>query len=105
MDGWTKKGDVLKCASCGNVAGELASEAAEAGKTDPLRSAASDRLKNLLGGEDFERKPALDSSEDEKHFCRDCLYLIPHPFINRCTKFGKEVNPMDDCPSFTKKTS
>jgi len=104
MDGWTKKGDVLKCTACGNVVCELAPEV-KGEKTDPLKSAAADRFKNLLGADDFEEKPKLDTLEGEKHFCKDCLHMIPHPFINRCMKLEKEVNPMDDCSSFTKKHS
>ena len=102
MDGWTKKGDVLKCAACGHLACSLAPEV-KTEKADPLKSAAADRFKNLLGADDFEKKPEFNSSGDEKHFCKDCQHLIPHPFVNRCVKFGKDVNPMDDCPSFTKK--
>ena len=39
MDGWTKKGDVLKCASCGHVACELSEKTnSETHSSDPLKS-------------------------------------------------------------------
>ena len=102
MDGWTKKGEVLRCAACGHLVCEMKPE--ENGKpADPLKSAAADRLKNLLGGEDFSRKPTIKTEEAETHFCKDCAYLIPHPFLFRCSRFDKNVNPMDDCPEFQRR--
>ena len=104
MDGWTKKGDVLKCASCGHVACELSEKTnSETHSSDPLKSSAAERFKSILGVDDFEKKPVIDSSEEETRFCKDCIHLIPHPFILRCSRFNKDVNPMDDCPDFKKR--
>ena len=103
MDGWVKKGEILKCASCGHPAGEVNPETGK--KTDPLKSEAADRLRTLFGGADFVPKPTLKSEESETHFCKDCAFLIPHPFIVRCAKFEKTVNPMDDCPDFQRRKS
>ena len=101
MDGWTRKGDVLKCASCGHLVCELKEETGK--PADPLKSDAADRLKNLFGGEEFVEKPALKAEGDEANFCKDCAFLIPHPFVFKCSKFNKTVNPMDDCPDFQRK--
>lgn len=98
MDGWTKKGEVLKCAACGSVVCEFNPETKK--ETDPLKSQAVDRLKNLFGGDDFIQKPTLKTNPSEMRFCKDCAYLVPHPFILRCSRFDKTVNPMDDCPEF-----
>ena len=101
MDGWTRKGDVLKCASCGHLVCELKEESGK--PADPLKSDAADRLKNLFGGEEFVEKPVLKADGDEANFCKDCAFLIPHPFVFKCSKFNKTVNPMDDCPAFKRR--
>ena len=101
MDGWTKKGDVLKCASCGTLVCELKEHAKE--NSDPLKSSAADKFKSLLGDKDFVPRPKIELSETDSHFCKDCAFLIPHPFVTRCSKTGKDVNPMDDCPDFSRR--
>ena len=101
MDGWTKKGEVLKCASCGALVCELKPETEK--PADPLKSEAADRLKNLFGADDFIKKPILKTDQSEMRFCKDCMFLIPHPFILRCSKLDKTVNPMDDCPEFQRR--
>ena len=101
MDGWTKKGDVLKCASCGALVCELKDSTEKS--ADPLKSDAADRLKNLFGGEEFVEKPAWEAEGSETNFCKDCTFLIPHPFVFKCSKFNKTVNPMADCPAFKRR--
>ena len=101
MDGWVRKGEVLKCVSCGAVIEELHEEK-DAPRTFSAEQDAAAKLKSLLGAE-FERKPEIRADADEKKFCRDCAHLIAHPFLTRCMKFSRDVNPMDDCPSFTPK--
>lgn len=101
MDGWTKKGEVLKCASCGHLVCELKPEKNKA--SDPLKSAGADRLKKLFGADEFVEKPVLKAEGNEADFCKDCAFLIPHPFVFKCSKFNKSVNPMDDCPSFQRR--
>ena len=101
MDGWTKKGEVLKCASCGALVCELKPDTPAS--SDPLKSDAADRLKNLFGGEDFTEKPKWKAADGEANFCKDCAFLIPHPFVFKCSKFTTTVNPMDDCPAFVRK--
>lgn len=101
MDGWTKKGDVLKCASCGALVCELKEPTEKA--ADPLKSEAADRLKNLFGGEEFTEKPTWKAEGSEANFCKDCAFLIPHPFVFKCSRFNKTVNSMDDCSAFQRK--
>ena len=102
MDGWTKKGEVLKCAACGALACELRPDTGK--ETDPLKNDAAERLKNLFGGEEFIAKPTLKAEGSEANFCKDCAFLIPHPFVFKCSKFNKNVDPMGDCPDFSKRT-
>ena len=92
MEGWTRKGEVLKCVSCGAVIEELKEEKTEK-KVSPLENDAALKFKSLLG-EEFGKKPEIKAAADEKKFC---------PFLTRCMKFARDVNPMDDCPSFTPK--
>lgn len=102
MDGWTKKGDVLKCASCGHLVCSLDPKTAEK-NADPLASPSAARLKNLLGEDHFAEKPKITAGEGEQRFCKDCAFLIPHPFVLRCTRTNRTVNPMDDCPDFQRR--
>ena len=103
MNGWTRTGEVLKCASCGAVIRNL----------DPAPSAASEEggasgraglnaLSALLGG-DTETGPAAPEGflDQERKFCRDCAYRIATAFRMRCGRHDRDVNPMDDCPDFT----
>ena len=102
MDNWTKKGDALACASCSEIIEEVR-------KSDPFEAmgkntnSAADKLKSLLGDAGEVKKSVLTEKDGDKNFCRDCKHLIAHPFLCRCMKFNREVNPMDDCPSFEKK--
>lgn len=99
MDGWTKVGEVLKCASCSAVIAD-ANEEAEPEKKKA--SAAAERLKNFLGADEPEKiELSLDAAE--KRFCKDCVNLIQHPFVLRCGLDGHAVNPMDDCDRFKAK--
>ena len=104
MDGWTKKGEVLKCASCGRVVCSLKPQEAAA-EADPLKTPSAERLKSLLGADHFAEKPTIASDETEKRFCKDCAFLVQHPFVLRCMKTNRTVNPMDDCPDFQKRRS
>ena len=74
----------------------------EKAKASELNSKFSS-LENLLS-EKKQDGPKIESSEDEKHFCRDCIQFVAHPFLSRCELHRKNVNPMDDCLQFKKKT-
>lgn len=99
LSGWKKTGEVLKCAACSAVIETVKEQANTPAPAFQTKSSA-DKLKNLLGGDAEIERPKVTVSSDEKKFCRDCAHLIAHPFLSRCTKFNKEVNPMDDCPHF-----
>jgi DNA-directed RNA polymerase subunit RPC12/RpoP len=101
MDGWTKKGDILVCASCGAKLADLSESGASVAQNSD--SPALSSLAEALGVDEM-RKPTLKVTDDEKRFCRDCAHFISHPFLNRCSLFGKEVAPMDDCGEFKAKT-
>lgn len=103
MDGWVKKGEVLKCASCGKVIGPCAEETEE-GKDAPRESDAKRQaLAALLGGGDAPENTSAEFLAEEKHFCRDCAFRVMNAFRIRCMKHEKDVNPMDDCPDFRKR--
>jgi len=95
MDGWTKTGQVLACAICGEKIADMPEPVATKAEKDKAVSG----LAALLHTES-ESKPEIKVSDDEKLFCRDCEHFIAHPFLSRCTLHKKEVNPMDDCPDF-----
>jgi DNA-directed RNA polymerase subunit RPC12/RpoP len=98
VDGWTKTGQVLACAICGNKIADIpAAPTVKAEKDNALSGLAA-----LLQTES-ESKPEIKINADEKLFCRDCEHFIAHPFLSRCTLHNKEVNPMDDCPDFKPK--
>ena len=101
MEGWTKRGDLLACASCGGKVADLAAPAVEAeAKGDGSKQL--DKLASFLGTSKVEHK-TLKADEKELRFCRDCQHFIAHPFLNRCDLRDRNVNPMDDCGQFTPK--
>ena len=62
-------------------------------------SDAAERLKRFLGAEK-EETLHLSLDQADKRFCKDCVNLIQHPFVLRCSLDGRAVNPMDDCDRF-----
>ncbi len=101
MDGWTKTGEILACASCGEKIADLKEEIVT---KSAAQSEAAASLASLLGTEK-EEAPKIEVSEEEKQFCRDCSHFIVHPFLTRCSLHKRDVNPMDDCPDFSRKES
>ena len=101
LEGWTKKGDALACASCSKIIENVEHVPEE--KRESSSSSSADKLKSLLGNVEETKKVVLSASEGEKHFCRDCAHLLVHPFLCRCMKWKKEVDPMGDCPSFARR--
>ncbi|OGV52916.1 MAG: hypothetical protein A2X49_09970 [Lentisphaerae bacterium GWF2_52_8] len=99
MDGWKKVADILACASC---SAKIATLAAPEATAKPNSSASLDKLASILGAE-REEKPKIKAKGSEKNFCKDCRHLIIHPFLYRCSKHNKDVNPMDDCPDFVRR--
>ena len=104
MDGWTVKGKKLTCAMCGHKLGDV-----EAGTADGSRDAAKEKAKlsalsGLLGEKPVE-KPKFDVAGDLRRFCKDCSHFVVHPFMTRCGKFDRDVDPMGDCPEYQKRSA
>ena len=92
MDGWTKVGDVLVCALCG-------AEAGVPEKTEGGKSASAAALAQLLG-EAPAPKLRLDPGSEHRKFCRNCRHRIEHPFMLRCGRDGREIDPGGCCKAF-----
>ena len=96
-DSFVCTGSKFLCALCG---GELPREAG--GKAVEKKSAALDRLSQLLGGEEV-TKVSIAADADDKRFCCYCAHYIKHPFMNRCGLTLKEIEATDRCENFKKK--
>ena len=95
MDGFRYLGDELVCMLCGAVLPEEAPS-----KTDDPEKDTANPLAALLGVEDA--APERLADDTGKGFCRDCKHYLRHPFLSRCDRHDRSVNPMDDCPDFVK---
>ena len=93
MDGWTKVGDVLVCALCGAELGTPEAPGANSG------SSAASALAALLG-EAPAPKLRLDPGAEHRRFCRNCRHKIEHPFVLRCDRDGREIDPGGCCENF-----
>ena len=93
MNGWTRVGDVLVCALCGAELG--APEPGDGGKNSSSAAA----LAALLG-EAPAPKLRLDPGAEHKRFCRNCRHRIEHPFVLRCGRDGREIDPGGCCENF-----
>lgn len=99
MIDWKKTGDILACSSCSKTICEYTVPVADKDKPKDVKKS---KLMSLLGTEE-EKKLKIETSDDEKRFCRDCVNFICHPFLSRCCLHNKNVEPMDDCPEFHRK--
>ncbi len=106
MDGWKKTGEVLKCASCSAWVADLPlggreeeGESSAAGKENSRSS--GDALKKLLGTEEEDQTKNAEFLKEKLSFCRDCAHMVSNAFRLYCTKWNRDVNPMDDCPAHT----
>jgi len=97
MNGWTKVGEVLKCAACSAVVANA--EESSAKTPEKASSEAMERLRGFLGADTLE-KPKVNLSDSDKRFCKDCVHLVRHPFVLRCDLDNHTVDSMDDCPKF-----
>jgi len=100
MDGWEAVGKVLFCPMCD---AHLSRQSETSLDIDPEEESdtSSSALTDLLGESEEPPAPTLDTEGKKQPFCRDCSYMIVHPFMNRCTLHECEVNPMSDCADFT----
>lgn len=94
MDGWTRVGDVLVCALCGAELGTP-----EAPGENGASSKAASALAALLG-EAPAPKLRLDPGAEHRRFCRNCRLRIEHPFVLRCGRDGREIDPGGCCEKF-----
>jgi len=94
MEGWTRVGDVLVCALCGAELGTPEEPEKNAG------NAAAQRLAALLG-EAPATRVTLAPGAEHRRFCRNCRSRVEHPFLLRCGRDGREVDPGDSCANFT----
>lgn len=92
MDGWTRIGDVLTCVLCGAELGAPEEEKSSA-------SASTAALAALLG-EKPEPKFRIDPGSEHRRFCRNCRKRIEHPFVLRCGRDGREIDPSGCCDAF-----
>ena len=95
MEGWTRVGDVLVCALCGAEVGAPAPDA------ERRANAASTAALAALLGETAAPKVRLDPGSEHRRFCRNCRHRIEHPFVLRCGRDGRVIDPGDCCEHFT----
>ena len=93
LNGWTRVGDVLVCALCGAELG-IPEEANNGG------SAASAAALAALLGVEKEPEVRLEPGSEHRRFCRNCRRRIEHPFVLRCGKDGREIDPGGCCGDF-----
>ena len=98
LDGWTRVGDVLVCALCGGEVG-VPAKADE----DAEKNASTAALAALLGAEETP-KFRLDPGSEHRRFCRNCKTRIEHPFVLRCGRDGREIDPGGCCEHFAPET-
>ncbi len=94
LEGWTRVGDVLVCALCGAEFG-----APEPDGADSSRTRAAAGLAALLG-EERSSGFRLTPGEEHRRFCRNCRHRIEHPFMLRCGRDGREIDPGGSCVDF-----
>ena len=108
LEGFTVVEEYLTCAFCHErIAAETPNPSDKPDDAAPKPSLSA--LESLFGSS----KPAMGKAESSvlnelhtaaRHFCRDCSQYVKHPFGGRCSLTGKEMEPMDDCPRFERRT-
>jgi len=93
MDGWTRIGDVLVCALCG-------AELGTPENSDRAAAPSSAAALAALLGEAPAPKLRLDPGSEHRRFCRNCRHRIEHPFVLRCGRDGREIDPGGCCATF-----
>ena len=105
LDGWDVKGEHLVCSFCGADAGSP-----DAPKPSDAASVSAGRkaLDALFGNDESaaqKKSSILDMDSPSEHrFCRDCAHALVNVFAVICTRKHCEVQPMDDCPDYEKRT-
>jgi hypothetical protein len=91
-DGFTKVGEVLKCAACGHEF-ESEAEAPVPRKVKP----------GIFDDSDAPKTVRVFDDDEKGRLCRYCLHFIVNPFTQRCGRHQKVVEATDSCPDFTAK--
>ena len=103
MDGWKKVGEFLSCAMCGKKLSDVVTSSS----LDIDEATGDDKgnrdLMDFLGTSKDVKKKIVDD-DGTRRFCRDCSSLMDHPFKTYCLRHKIDVNPMDDCDDFSRKS-
>lgn len=91
-EGFTRVGDILRCASCGH---EFASE-----EEVSFRHGHKPRVFT-----DADRSRAVEVFEEGEadRLCRHCIHYVVNPFVQWCGLHRKEVEATDTCSRFERK--
>ena len=118
-DGFTLLEEYLACGFCGakietaedSTSRQPATQAGNAGKPSAVSAYLFGGGANSPSGPDTNGDSVLPPSTRSdgglnsvrgNRFCRDCRYYVKHPFLSRCARHDREVEPMQDCPDFSR---
>ena len=87
--------EILSCSLCG---AELGTPDAETSESEAAESR-TDALAALLG--ESRTTVTLEKGDGFRRDCRNCREFVAHPFRAICSRTGKDVDPMGDCPYFS----
>ncbi len=88
-EGFKRTGESLCCAACGHVYADEAQV--------PFKVRAAPQVFTAA-----DRSPAVEVfREDEaQRLCRHCESYVVNPFVQRCSRHGREVEATDTCADF-----
>lgn len=86
-EGFTRVGERLKCAVCG--------ETLEAPVEPPAR-----KMPAIFSDDDRPKTPQIFDEGENRVICRYCRHYIVNPFKQRCGLHGRDVDATDTCPQF-----
>ncbi len=92
-DGFKKKGELLKCISCGHIFDDKTKVPFKDKKETPA----------IFNKEDLPKAPQVFKGDENARLCRYCKHYIVNPFTQRCAFHHKEVEATDTCENFEKK--
>ncbi|HMO49693.1 MAG TPA: hypothetical protein PKE26_02670 [Kiritimatiellia bacterium] len=94
-EGFTRVGEITKCAVCGHVFTAPADPDAGA---PPAR-----KLPAFFSEDDLPKKPSLFAEGENRVICRYCAHYLVNPFKQWCGFHRKEVEATDTCSNFSAK--
>lgn len=92
-DGFQRTGDLLSCVGCGHCF-STDSDVPYVTRTQPKIFTEADRS----------RKISIFTSDEIGRNCRYCRHYVKNPFVQRCGLHQMEVQAMDCCADFSKKS-